>query len=720
MSKFKPTRNYNKSASSFWMDESIYDYETKQSGKDLIKLAGYQRAIGNFVKILTNKNIPIRYASSDMSYTDGERIVISAKMDDNNFDPTVGLALHEGSHILLTDFKILKHLEANIRKSITPEQKNFLIDRYGSLGGFVMMERLKNILNIIEDRRIDLYVYKNAPGYQAYYKALYAKYFNNAIIDKALKSKMHRNEDWESYMFRLINIANPKRDINALKYFPSIYNLIDLQNIGRLKNTEEAFRLALDVFFIIEQAVAKAETSDNNVDVKMPKPKQQMTNVSTPSDSSPSSPTPVDKSNLEQAIDNIMSEIDKDEVNDDDDDNTNTTGGSDNEVTDTRDENDSDDEIIEPSETSTSTEELSTTEMSKLAKALSTQKDFIDGNVSKSKLSNKENSMIKAIQESESTYKEASYEQYDYYNKDQVIGVKTVPVLLVRNVTPLVINTDAYNGVFLSDNNTWNSRHINEHLEHVNSGLVLGAKLGKKLKIRNEERDTKFTRLKTGNIDKRLIASLGYGAESVFQKMEQFRFKPMYFHLSIDASGSMNGDRFNNSIRLAAAIGKAADMVGNIRVVIDVRTTVSGGRETKPFVAIVYDSKRDPLSKMVYNLSHTSATGATPEGLCFDVIMNDIIKNSQNTDAVFFNLSDGEPCFDGYSGNSAIVHTKKMVNKMIKRNINVISYFISDYDASGRVAKNFREMYGKDAKFIDTRNIIQVSNSINERMLKVC
>ena len=51
--KFMP-----KSASSFWMDESLFDYNQRKydSGKDYLKLAGYQRVIGNFVKILTNKN----------------------------------------------------------------------------------------------------------------------------------------------------------------------------------------------------------------------------------------------------------------------------------------------------------------------------------------------------------------------------------------------------------------------------------------------------------------------------------------------------------------------------------------------------------------------------------------------------------------------------------------------------------------------------------------
>jgi uncharacterized protein with von Willebrand factor type A (vWA) domain len=272
--------------------------------------------------------------------------------------------------------------------------------------------------------------------------------------------------------------------------------------------------------------------------------------------------------------------------------------------------------------------------------------------------------------------------------------------------------------MFHKASDVWSKRHISDNAVHVTAGLVLGAKLGKKLKIRNEERDTKFTRLKAGVIDKRLISSLGFGAEAVFHKMEQFKYKPMYFHLSLDASGSMSGERYDNCLRLTAAICKAAAMVGNIRVVVDIRSSTND----KPVVAILYDSKRDPLSKLVTNLSHSQANGTTPEGLCYDVIMKDIVKNSNSTDAIFFNFSDGEPSFSNkeisYYGLTAFEHTRKQIAKMQKANINVISYFISEYMSDSSM-RNFRAMYGKDAKFIDTKNIIQVSNSINERMLQI-
>ena len=112
------TNNY----SSFWLDNgwdnntSIFDEdEPKKKGVDLIALASYRRAISNFVSIVTGESdIKVRFTSAGDSYTDGKSVTISSKLDDKLFDSTVGLALHEGSHIKLSDFDFLRNLENEI------------------------------------------------------------------------------------------------------------------------------------------------------------------------------------------------------------------------------------------------------------------------------------------------------------------------------------------------------------------------------------------------------------------------------------------------------------------------------------------------------------------------------------------------------------------------------------------------------------------------------
>ena len=43
--------------------------------------------------------------------------------------------------------------------------------------------------------------------------------------------------------------------------------------------------------------------------------------------------------------------------------------------------------------------------------------------------------------------------------------------------------------------------------DYITDGIKIGTRLGKKLQIRGESRDTKWSRLDSGRIDKRLVAS---------------------------------------------------------------------------------------------------------------------------------------------------------------------------------------------------------------------
>ena len=110
--------NKKNNYSSFWLgndwDSTSELGDEKPKGPDLIQIASYRRAIANFVNIVTSKDIPVTFNATGDSYTDGKKVVISSKLDDKLFDSTVGLALHEGSHVLLSDFNFLKDLEHSI------------------------------------------------------------------------------------------------------------------------------------------------------------------------------------------------------------------------------------------------------------------------------------------------------------------------------------------------------------------------------------------------------------------------------------------------------------------------------------------------------------------------------------------------------------------------------------------------------------------------------
>ena len=145
--------------SKFWLTNKINNNENF----NLIELANTQRAISNFVKIQTGKEIPIEFIPNNNcdSMTDGKKIVISSTINTRNLDAVIGTALHEAAHCKYTDFFVLKKIA------------NRLLE-VNLMGGRRWIELL---LNFIEDKRIDNLVYHNAPGYQDYKGESKEKFF---------------------------------------------------------------------------------------------------------------------------------------------------------------------------------------------------------------------------------------------------------------------------------------------------------------------------------------------------------------------------------------------------------------------------------------------------------------------------------------------------------------------------------------------------------------
>jgi len=676
----------NKTNSSWWLGEDFFESDrdiltgdvVSDRTAELIKLSGYRRAISNFVNIVTGKSdIPVKFSGSD-SYTDGKSITISASIKDKDFDPTVGLALHEGSHCLLTDFKILPKLEEYIENWVEQNDiysninNKYEMKSHMSAKSYVK-DKIRNLLNIVEDRRIDNFVFKSAPGYKGYYHALYNKYFNSKIIDKAFSSTEKRNLDWDSYMFHIINITNSNRDLNALPGLLDIFKTIDLANIDRLKSTKDSLQVALEIFDIVEANIpAVIEQEDDNTQGKDGEDKKEDKECDGYG-ASCSSPNGTKQGETPQG----------DAPSDD---------GSKAEG----DEATSQSNLIE----------LSPRQKKQLEKAIQKQRDFINNNIKKTKLNKTEQKKMTALEESGSEIKKVGKRTRNSWSDDII----STDCIVVKRLTQNVIDNAGYS--FLMGQ-TWKWRG-SEAVEAVSKGVKLGIQLGKKLKLRSEERNTKFSRLDSGKIDKRLISSLGFGAERIFQQVMCDRYTPANVHISIDASGSMSGDKFNNCQTAVVAIAKAASMIDNLNVQISYRTTVDS---SKPIILIAYDSRVDSFKKITSLFKHICASELTPEGLTFEAIQNELVAASGDTESYFINFSDGMPYAEPkgyhYYGNMAIQHTRKQVDEMRKKGIKVLSYYIG----RGYSKDSFTTMYGKDAKTIKVTSLLPLAKTLNKMFL---
>jgi len=665
--------------SSFWLDDytsnvDVLTGEKISNGKDYIKMASRLKAIGNFVKIVSGNDVKVQYNNRDESFTDGKTVTISSKINGKSFDSTVGLALHEGSHVKLSDFTLLKNLMGYNGNDYLKTRFDFEITNEMESKGLSMMT-LKDIINVIEDRRIDYDIFTNAPGYQGYYNALYERYFHAKVIDKALISGEHREESVQSYMFRIINLTNSNRDLSALKGLREIYSIINLANISRLKTTGEVVETAIEVLKVIDKHIPLPESEDDS-------------NCNGNDDNK-------DENQEESNCSNGSSSGDCKTPEGNSDDDGSTTSGED--------VNLKDDESLLP--------ELSPNDKSKLNKAIQKQKDFIRSNIKKSSIRKAEKQKIDAINNSNASYETVGTGIGNAWYKTS----NGVDCLVVRNINKSVIDSQAFETL------TARKWSLENNQESIDLGIKLGTQLGRKLQVRNDSKELKYNRLNAGKIDKRLIASAGFGNENIFQQVFIDNHKDANVHISIDASGSMGGKKWDKSITSAVAIAKAASMVGNLNVTISFRSTESQGKKYMPAIFIAYDSKVDKIKKIQTLFKHVTCPGTTPEGLCFEAIQKEILSSSNNLDSYFINFSDGEPYFESkdisYYGDEATKHTAQQVKTFRDKGIKVLSYFITG-SADTETSKSFKTMYGPDASNVNVNNLAQLAKTLNNMFIE--
>jgi hypothetical protein len=268
----------------------------------------------------------------------------------------------------------------------------------------------------------------------------------------------------------------------------------------------------------------------------------------------------------------------------------------------------------------------------------------------------------------------------------------------------------------------------NRNEEPVNIGLQLGALLGRKLQVRNESRDMTYNRLNTGKLDGKRISHAGYGIENVFKQVLVTKHKNSVLHISLDASGSMGGDKWANTLTMTAAICKAATMCTNLRVQVSLRHTTSVGKGSViPVVVHIYDSNYNKLHQLAAALKASRTPSMTPEGLCYEAMWksNTFIPSTPDTDSYFLNISDGEPggCHWGgggyYHGEVARRHTRRYMDKLTNElGIQVISFFVNSHMEPGtKPSSTFVDMYGRNAACVQASDMTGIARALNDKFL---
>lgn len=680
--------------SDYWLDGYDWNFDSKEDSNidlkpdlgddklfDLIKLSQAKKAVSNYVNILTNKSIPVTFYGNN-SYTDGKSIFISAAFNKRNkFDANVGLALHEASHILYTDFNLIKKCWSTLPNHINEKVRKLKI-HHSDFNDF-----FKLIFNYVEDRFIDRVVYEGSPGYRLYYKSMYDCYFNFKTINRALKSELYRVPSLESYTFRIVNLTNVNTDVNALPGLNKIISVLDLKNITRLHTCEERMRCAESICDIVLDNIISINSDEDSEQFEQFEQSEQfeesMGESEEGGDSDKNNDDPFSNPNgLVSSLKNDVKDFNDDVVGD---------IGSD--------------------------EKIKQSGISRIKSSFSKQKKFLQNNVRKTKISDRLDNDLKLIEESNSELINVG-STYSHYGKNVsciVVNDLNLSYVMNRNF-PMSVSRFYGRSTDL----------INLNDKYISEGISLGNKIGKRLQLRNESYIEKFSRRTVGRIDKKLLHECGFQNENIFYNELTTRYKKLNFHLSIDASSSMNGCKWNKTIKLTSALAKAFSMLDDVKLTISFRTTF----ESKPYLVFAYNSDKDKFHKIKSVFRYLHPVHTTPEGLTYEALLKKLDVPSNEYDNYFINISDGMPfcqiksntgdSFE-YRADDALKHTNEQVSKIRNFGYDVISYYVSEYISSNREDRcktDFRKMYGKDSSFIDVESFNEISNVINLKLLE--
>jgi hypothetical protein len=737
----KVARNY----SSYWMDfddggfddaagsRSLASIVESSDTERIVKLASVRRAVANFVRIITNSDkINVEFSSGKDSYTDGTNVVIAAEDDSKHFDSMVGLALHEGSHCLLSDFNINKNLLNRLEwwkfvLAAKPSLREVLGKNYNEgdithdgKGAAAVRKQVHSmqgvigmIMNIVEDRRIDSYVYKNAIGYRPYYDAMYTKYFFNSDIEKNMK----HNPDWrkptvENYINWLINIFHPQFDRNALPGLSQMVDMIDLKNIRRFDSDA---RLP-DNFSDWKFSNTPAPWIEYWTEQKIPQYSEfaRAANYTLDYDSLPLL-WKVGNDIFEtiiQYVANYGQEVQKQKGEGEGAGQSITidVGGVEMEM---------DSNKLPNLDINQPTVQVKVGKFNdkKAKRAMDKMKQVMQRENRRKKLMQREKKDIELLEQADAKITEAG---------DNIVG--QFPCLVTKKLTQQIMESNVFpfSRYDYITNGTRKLVKCDTTEAAVVKGVRMGQVLAHRLAVRNDPQITHFTRQEHGKIDRRILSQLGMDIENVFKRTTVDNYKPVMVHLSLDASGSMSGRKWEKCITVVTAMAYVSSKIQNVEVVITLR-----GDNEIPMVAVAYDSRRDTFQKVRSLFPYLRTNGSTPEGLCFKATLDLITECSGEYDVYFINFSDGEPGtsirrkgeYNSYGGPMAYEHTRRQVQVMRDAGVKVLSYFISDYQDTSRIQYSsaynpFKKMYGEDAVFINVQNVTEVLRTLNNLLIK--
>lgn len=606
----------------FWLGSWTDLLESPDEQIRLQAFARYRTGTAQLARIISDRPVTVKWTNNTTPFAgqteSGDyQINLSGFEQCSDADASVGIALHEASHIVHSKhwYKIMESLKSD---NFLLWLRGDLIQRFTRLGivtEFEIIDHLKIAMNVLEDFRIDDIQYNRYSGYRGYYRALYQKYYEKP---ETLEILADDKRTIGNYLSHWIFHRHDNFNVDLLPGMQRILDVTDMGNLHRFTNDPKLNHLERNGYI----------------------PNAQMIPVM-----------------FETAQEVMCIILDNIETADDSD--------------------------------------------SKSQKLVFDYQNhsFSDSN---DKLSD---------------------EMIELLNSSAQIDMEIVPwedAELNMKVTGLVY----YNYHLDANQKPFYDTRANHSTEVINTGVTLGKLLARRLKIMGEESQLRHNRKRSGNLDKRRLAALGYGDESVFEKIHDIKYDPVFVDLTVDASGSMVTN-WSKTLQFMTTLAVAAVRAPKFDLRISLRdfNTTTRNQDGAVRIGVVFDSRINTLTHIRNIFPKLVPDGSTPEGVAFDIMrkIGEFIP-APNRRNFFVNLSDGYPGFASntsilsgnqvmhYGGNPAVQHTKKIIGKL-KEHYQILSYFVEN--SGGAASQDFRTMYGPAATTMCADDLGHIVKTLN-------
>lgn len=641
--------------------------------EDLIKRA-YPIARNMIVSMNPPYKVTLRISNhGNRSYTDSRVLCVGTKMFDNDdlsngekLDTFLGTTIHEGCHLLWTNFDLLK------ASPLTPN--------------------VHAIFNIIEDERIEELCGKLKPGLAMFLEKAKYYYFDHIYIDEtaAREEKLDLYHRFLATLLKIIRYPKYIDEEDLMEFYDYLLKAKEVLTPYPI-TTEDSMNAARQIYEIIremyvEKAHERSEEKKRKIVITTEESESTDSSESESESSgedsdtevivvSPGDSTDTDDGGSSEDASDPSDDEDEDEDEDDgshEDDSTeegtDSSIGKDEESEDDDEEGDDEEgegeededegeegEESAPTDSGDSDEEDDSPTEEEIEDAL---RDFAAD-------ASKETDKLKELSPEASTKETLA-------DSSIAKDVKSRRGLLGEMLEGLVETGEGRDSYFTKAEN--NETVYRSAYDRIRKYIPAFSKI---LQGHCKEYKLIHRSMRSGVLDTNKLAEAVQGVPTVYIREGEVRTDKVAVVILIDESGSMCGTRIQAARDTAVLLNEAFSKVPNVELYIyghtgDVR--YSGATELNTY--------REGAFAPRYSLGSVEARCQNRDGVAI-VECAKRVRKITKTPALMFVLSDGEPCAVGYGGILGINHTRASVLKVEQMDMQVVQVCINHcYDPS--------------------------------------